>query len=103
MNQLADLRSMIDRALARELSVQEFEGQFALYWYEHVPVDVMRSSAEAVYSAIVEKLEFITEQPSAVERHAGWIDFAQFLELLSRERRKLVGLEAAVRQQESVE
>jgi hypothetical protein len=81
---------MIDRTLARELSVQEFEGQFALHWYEHVPVDVTRSSAAAVYSGIIERLEFIMEQPSAVERHDGWIDFEQFLEWLSGERRKLV-------------
>jgi hypothetical protein len=83
---------MIDRALAREVAVPDFESQYALYWYERVPVDVMRSPAAAVYSAIVEKLEFTTEQPSDVERRDGWIDFDQFLEWLSGERRKLFEL-----------
>ncbi len=86
---LVHLRSLIDRALARELPVPAFEREFALYWYQSVPVEVMRGSNAAVYSAIVERLEFIREQPSDIDRHEGWIDFDQFLDWLSSQRRKL--------------
>jgi hypothetical protein len=49
----------------------------------------MRSERASVYSAIVERLEFIREQPSEEDRRNGWIDFGQFLDWLSSSREKL--------------
>ena len=86
---LTTLRSMIDRALAHELTVSQFERDYALYWYERVPVDLMRSSAASIYSGIVEKLEFVKDQPTESERQDDWIDPGQFLEWLASERRRL--------------
>ena len=79
MNPLGDLEVMIDRLLAGEWTAAEFEGAFVVYYYEHVPVDVMRSSAASLYSTVLEKLEFTMADPTAADREDGWIDYEDFI------------------------
>ena len=80
---------MIDRLLCGQWTAQEFEGAFPFYYYEHVPVEVMRSPAASLYSAVVEKLEFTTANPTTAEREEEWIDYADFVNWLRSEYQRI--------------
>jgi len=86
MDQLTALRDMIDRLLAGETTFDEFARTFGIYYYEHLPVAVMRSPAATFVSDVLEKLEFTTTNPTAEERAEGWIDERDFVDWLRRER-----------------
>lgn len=81
---------MIDRLLAGQWSYAEFERVFAFYYYEHVPVDVMRSPAGSFVSDVVEKLEFTAENPTAEDRANDWIDHQGFIAWLRHEHQRTV-------------
>jgi len=89
MDHLAALHAMIDRLLASESTFADFDRTFGVYYYEHLPVDVMRSAAAAFVSTVVEKLEFTIENPSADDRAEGWLDPQEFLDWLRHERSKM--------------
>jgi hypothetical protein len=86
MDQLTELRGMIDRLLAGETAFGDFERAFGIYYYEQLPVAVMRSSAATFVSNVLEKLEFTTANPTAEERMEGWIDDRDFVDWLRHER-----------------
>ena len=79
---------MIDRLLAGETTFADFDGTFGMYYYEHLPVDVMRSAAAAFVSRVVETLEFTMSNPSAHDRAEGWMGGPEFVEWLRQERQK---------------
>ena len=76
---------MVARLLSREWSYGQFERAFGVYYYEHVPVDVMRSQAGALYSEAIEKLEFTMAAPSAADREEGWIAPEEYISWLEAE------------------
>jgi len=88
MDRLSALYAMVDRLLAGELAFADFDRTFGLYYYENLPVDVMRSSAADLVSAVLEKLEFTTHSPTAHEREVGWIDEHDFVTWLRNERQR---------------
>jgi hypothetical protein len=89
MNHLAELHAMIDRVLSGEWKFAEFDRTFGIYYDDNLPVDIMRSSAAAFVSAVLEKLEFTTDSPSADERANEWLDPQDFLAWLRHERSRM--------------
>jgi hypothetical protein len=86
MIDLATLHDKVDALLDERMSFDEFDRTFGLAYYE-LPVDVMRSAPAAFVSAVVEKREYVTTEPTAAERVEGWMDPDAFLGWLRAARR----------------
>jgi len=84
MSDLAQLNRLIEAVLAGEISFGQFDGTFGFTYYE-LPVHVMRSQAASFVSAVCEKREFVTDQPTEAEREEGWIDPSDYLRWLREE------------------
>jgi hypothetical protein len=86
MIDLAALHDRVDALLDGRTSFDDFDRTFRFAYYE-LPIDVMRSAPAAFVSAVVEKREFVTTEPTPAERADGWIDQDEFLEWLRAARR----------------
>ena len=84
MSDLAQLNRLVQAVLDGEISFEDFDRTFGFTYYE-LPVQVMRSQAAAFVSAVCEKREFVTDEPTDAERLDGWISPSGYMAWLREE------------------
>ena len=79
------LAEMIDRLTSGEWSVEDFRRAYYDYWLEEVPTDLLSPEEETFFSALQERLDWTTEQPTEEERRHGWINEQEYTDWVKLE------------------
>lgn len=79
MDHRAELFALVERVLARTLSVAAFEARFHDFYMDEVPESALTRTEHDFIGGICERLDTTVEHPDAGSRRNGWIDRGQFV------------------------
>lgn len=71
------LDALIRRFVQAELSLEEFQDQYSVYYLERIPSAALTEAEWDFYTCVHEKTEWTSPKPDEADRADGWLDESQ--------------------------
>lgn len=79
-NYKKELMDMIDRLLAGDWTVEQFDRAYYDFELEEVPRESLSEDEDDFFSTVREKLDWTTPSPTEYEREHGWLTHEEFVD-----------------------